>query len=44
MNKVIIEVSGGVAYLKSAPKGVDVEIIDFDNAEGESNEYFISMR
>ena len=38
MNKVIIEVSGGVAHLKSAPKGVDVEIIDFDNAEGESND------
>lgn len=38
MNKVVIEVLGGVAYVKSAPEGIDVEIIDFDNAEGESDE------
>jgi hypothetical protein len=35
MSKVVIEVLGGVAYVKSVPEGVDVEIIDLDNAEGE---------
>jgi hypothetical protein len=38
MNKVVIQVLGGVAYLVSAPEGIEVEIIDLDNAEGESNE------
>ena len=33
MNKVIIQVIGGVAYLVSAPVGVEVEIIDLDNEE-----------
>lgn len=31
--KVIIEVMGGVAYLKSAPDDVEVLIIDYDNEE-----------
>jgi len=31
MSKVIIEVSGGVAYLISAPEGIEVEIKDLDN-------------
>ena len=35
MSKVVIEVLGGVAYVKSVPDGIDVEIIDLDNAEGE---------
>jgi len=34
--KVVIEVLGGVAYLVSAPNGVEVEIKDLDNQEGES--------
>jgi hypothetical protein len=40
MSKVVIEVLGGVAYVKSAPEEIEVEIIDYDNAEGEgeSNE------
>jgi len=38
MDKVVIQVLGGVAYLLSAPEGMEVEIIDLDNAEGESNE------
>lgn len=29
--KVVIEVLGGVAYVESAPPGVEVEIIDHDN-------------
>lgn len=33
MNKVIIEVLGGVAYVTSAPQGIEVEIIDLDNRE-----------
>lgn len=33
MNKVIIQVIGGVAHLVSAPAGIDVEIIDLDNEE-----------
>ena len=38
MDKVVIEVSGGVAYLISKPENVIVEIIDLDNErEGESN-------
>jgi hypothetical protein len=35
MNKVIIEVLGGVAYLVSKPNGIEVEIRDLDNQEGE---------
>ena len=35
MNKVVIEVLGGVAYVKSASEGIEVEIIDYDNAERE---------
>ena len=35
MSKVVIEVLGGVAYVKSSPKEIEVEIIDLDNAEGE---------
>jgi len=40
MSKVVIEVLGGVAYVKSASEGIEVEIIDYDNAEreGENNE------
>jgi hypothetical protein len=34
--KVVIEVLGGVAYLVSAPNGVEVEIRDLDSQEGES--------
>lgn len=30
--KVVIEVSGGVAEITSQPEGVEVEIIDHDNA------------
>ena len=30
--KVIIEVSGGVAEVTQCPEGVEVEIIDHDNA------------
>lgn len=33
MEKVIIEVSGGVASLVSAPDGVEVEIRDYDNGK-----------
>ena len=29
--KVVIEVLGGVAYLKDAPEGLAVEIIDYDD-------------
>lgn len=36
-NKVVVQVLGGVAYVVSAPAGVDVEIIDLDNAEGEDD-------
>jgi hypothetical protein len=35
VSKVVIEVLGGVAYVKSVPEGVEVEIIDYDNAERE---------
>ena len=36
MRKVVIEVLGGIAYVRSAPKGIDVEIIDLDiTREGE---------
>lgn len=31
--KVMIEVLGGVAYVKECPEGVEVEIIDHDNEE-----------
>jgi hypothetical protein len=38
MSKVIIEVSGGVAYLVNAPEGIEVEIRDLDNErEGKNN-------
>lgn len=37
-NKVVVQVLGGVAYVLSAPEGIDVEIIDLDNAEGEDDE------
>ena len=37
-SKVVVQVLGGVAYLVSAPAGIDVEIIDLDNAEGEDDE------
>ena len=37
-SKVVVEVMGGVAYVVSAPAGIDVEIIDLDNAEGEDDE------
>jgi hypothetical protein len=30
MEKVIIEVLGGVAYVKSSPKNIEVEIRDYD--------------
>ena len=33
MKRVIIEVLGGVAYVTSAPEGIEVEIIDLDNIE-----------
>ena len=36
MSKVIIEVLGGVAYVVSAPAGIDVEIIDLDNQEADN--------
>ena len=32
-NKVVVQVIGGVAYVVSAPAGIDVEIIDLDNEE-----------
>jgi hypothetical protein len=35
MRKVVIEVSGGVAYVLSCPDDVEVEIIDRDNEEAE---------
>lgn len=38
MRKVIVEVSGGVAYVTECPDDVEVEIIDHDNeacGEGE---------
>jgi hypothetical protein len=37
-SKVVVEVLGGVAYVVSAPAGIDVEIIDLDNAEGEDDD------
>ena len=37
-SKVVVQVLGGVAYLVSAPAGIDVEIIDLDNAEGEDDD------
>jgi hypothetical protein len=33
MDKVTIQVLGGVAYVLSAPKGIEVEIIDLDTVE-----------
>jgi hypothetical protein len=35
MSKVTIEVLGGVAYVLSVPKGIEVEIIDLDISESE---------
>lgn len=35
IGKVVIEVLGGVAEVTSQPDGVEVEIIDHDNEEGE---------
>ena len=32
MNRVIIEVSGGIAYCAHLPPGITVEIHDYDNA------------
>lgn len=31
---VVIEVLGGVAYVKNKPKGIRVMIIDYDNKQG----------
>jgi hypothetical protein len=31
MDKVIIGVRGGVAYVETCPEGIEVEIIDYDN-------------
>jgi hypothetical protein len=31
MEKVIIGVRGGVAYVETCPEGIEVEIIDYDN-------------
>ena len=31
MDKVIIEVLGGVAYLVESPKNIEVQIIDLDS-------------
>ena len=36
LGKVVIEISGGVAYVTNNPTGVEVEIIDHDNEEGEA--------
>jgi hypothetical protein len=33
MNKVIIEVKGGVAWVAQQPENIEVEIIDYDNLE-----------
>lgn len=33
---VTIEVRGGVAHVASAPHGVEVEIVDYDNLEAEA--------
>lgn len=33
MNKVVIEVKGGVAWVAQRPKNIEVEIIDYDNLE-----------
>jgi hypothetical protein len=32
-NLVVIEVSGGVAYVAKCPPGIEVEIIDYDNID-----------
>lgn len=34
-NRIIITVSGGVAYLAQKPEGCEVVIIDYDNDEGD---------
>jgi hypothetical protein len=36
--KVIIEVSGGVAYVTSCPEGVEVEITDHDDDSAPAEE------
>jgi hypothetical protein len=33
MNKVVIEVKGGVAWVAQQPENIEVEIIDYDNLE-----------
>jgi len=33
MNKVVIEVKGGVAWVAQRPENIEVEIIDYDNLE-----------
>lgn len=35
MKQVVISVHGGVAYIAYASKGVQVAIVDFDDAEAE---------
>lgn len=37
MQKVIIEVSGGVAYIKSCPKNIEVEIRDYDTDDSDKD-------
>lgn len=37
MKEVLIEVSGGVAYVEQLPEGVRVIIRDYDNATDELN-------
>lgn len=33
MNKVVIEVKGGVAWVAQQPENIEIEIIDYDNLE-----------
>jgi len=45
MSKVIIEVSGGVAYLVNAPEGIEVEIRDLDNErEGKMDKWLADLQ
>ena len=37
-NRVVITIRGGVADVGSAPPGVEVQIVDFDNLEAEAAE------
>lgn len=43
--RVVISVRGGVAYVEEAPRGVEVEIIDYDNLEdtGQIEEDSVSL-